>query len=167
MYNERYSDEQEAKYRATLAKAHAEGYVLDVGCGTGLLFRYIAQEAVRIIGIDISKMLLFQAVKHAKALRKVDLIQADADHLPFRNSEFSTVFAFTVLQNMPNPLETLLEIYRVSKHGAMVAVTGLKKTVQKEALGALVRKAGFHVTAIVDGDKLKCYVVLTAKTISA
>ena len=54
-------------------------------------------------------------------------MQADADHLPFKEEFFDVVFAFTVLQNMPKPSETLDELKRVAKVGGRVVVTGLKK----------------------------------------
>jgi ubiquinone/menaquinone biosynthesis C-methylase UbiE len=89
------------------------------------------------------------------------LVQADADHLPFKNDHFSVVFAFTVLQNMPKPLETLSEIKRIAECGAYVVVTGLKKVFSLEAFRALLQDAGLQVVSINDTDALKCYVAVT------
>ena len=46
MYEERYAQEQEAKYGAALENVDVAGCtVLDVGCGSGLFFRYAAAKA--------------------------------------------------------------------------------------------------------------------------
>ncbi|MEJ2079969.1 MAG: methyltransferase domain-containing protein, partial [Acidobacteriota bacterium] len=81
--------------------------VLDVGCGTGLFFSHIATEAQTVVGVDISRLLLLQAKERVRDFPSVLLVQADADHLPFRDACFNVVLAFTVLQNMPKPSETL------------------------------------------------------------
>jgi ubiquinone/menaquinone biosynthesis C-methylase UbiE len=96
-------------------------------------------------------------------LGNVDLVQADADHLPFKKEQFSTVFAFTVLQNMPKPLETLLEVRRTAREGAVVTVTGLKKTFSAGSFGNLLRNAGLNVVSVKDEENLKCYVAISLK----
>jgi ubiquinone/menaquinone biosynthesis C-methylase UbiE len=163
MYDSRYAEEQEDKYHAALANVAPKGLILDVGCGTGLLFNYISPKAARLIGVDVSKGLLLRARERTKTLGNVSLIQADADHLPFRDEEFNVVFAFTVLQNMPKPLDTVREIRRIAQVGAVVAVTGLKKTFSVEALVNFLRNAGLHVVSVEDDEKLKGYVTLSLK----
>ena len=125
MYERRYGEEQAAKYKAALEHLNVahKSRVLDVGCGTGLLFSHVAAEAQTVVGVDISRVLLQQAKEHAQDFRNVHLVQADADHLPFRDALFSTIFAFTVLQNMPKPLKTLSEIKRNAEQSGSVVVT--------------------------------------------
>ena len=83
--------------------------------------------AEMVVGVDISRKLLLKANEQAKALGNVFVLQADADHLPFREDFFDAVFAFTVLQNMPKPSKTLRELKRVANLAGRVVVTGLKK----------------------------------------
>jgi ubiquinone/menaquinone biosynthesis C-methylase UbiE len=165
IYNMRYAEEQEAKYEAALAKLKPTGLVLDIGCGTGLLFNHISSETESVVAVDVSKKLLQQAWKKAKQLRNVQIhvVQADADHLPFRDYGFSTVFAFTVLQNMPKPLGTLVEAYRVTRRDAFVVVTGLKKVFSIENLRLLFGGAGFNVVSIKDDLRLKDYIIIARK----
>src|SRR4030067_188127 len=85
MYDARYAEEQEAKYYAALTSMKPTGLVLDVGCGTGLLFSRIASESEQVVGVDVSKKLLLQARERARKLRNADVVQADADHLPFKS----------------------------------------------------------------------------------
>jgi ubiquinone/menaquinone biosynthesis C-methylase UbiE len=163
MYDERYMEEQEAKYRAALADVTVKRRVLDVGCGTGLFFRYVSPEAANVVGIDLSKNLLAKARERAKMLSNVDLVQADADHLPFEDDVFNAVFAFTVLQNMPLPLDTLREVHRTVRSGSAVVVTGLKKTFSTTALRRLVDDSGLKVLSVKSDEKLACHVLKAQK----
>jgi ubiquinone/menaquinone biosynthesis C-methylase UbiE len=166
LYEMRYAEEQEAKYKAALENLNVarDSLVLDVGCGAGLLFSHVVAEAEAVVGVDVSKKLLLQAKVRAKNFHSVHLVQADADYLPFRDSSFNVVFAFTVLQNMPKPLETLTEIKRTAKHDASIVVTGLKKTFSIDAFRELLQHAGLSVVSLMDEDVLKCYVAVSFKT---
>ncbi len=163
MYDARYAEEQEAKYRVALACVEPEGLVLDVGCGTGLFFQHVHQEAANIVGIDASKNLLHLAFERAKTMENVSLVQADADHLPFQGDTFDEVFAFTVLQNMPNPIATLKELHRTARTGADVTVTGLKKTFLVDKLKELLSAAKLRLVSMLEEENLACYVALTVK----
>ncbi|MGB9925148.1 MAG: class I SAM-dependent methyltransferase [Candidatus Bathyarchaeales archaeon] len=165
LYDARYSEEQTLKYRAALEQLHITGdsRVLDVGCGTGLLFNHVAG-AGTIVGVDVSGKLLLQAKERARSLCNVHLVQADADYLPFRDDSFSVVFAFTVLQNMPAPLETLKEIKRVAEFTAPIAVSGLKKAFALNAFKELLENAGLTAISFKDDDMLKCYVAVSVQT---
>jgi ubiquinone/menaquinone biosynthesis C-methylase UbiE len=165
MYDVRYAEEQEAKYKAALERLNIarNSKILDVGCGTGLLFSHIAAEAKTIVGVDISGKLLLHAKERARDFRNVHLVQADADHLPFKDNYFSMVFAFTVLQNMPKPLETLNEFKRNAKLDAPVVVTGLKKAFSLEAFRGVLHSVGLQVISLVADDVLKCYVAVSVQ----
>ena len=163
MYDVRYSEEQEAKYKAALTGLNVAGAVLDVGCGTGLLFSHVAAQAEAVVGVDVSGKLLLQAKERAKSFRNAYVVQADADHLPFRNDYFAVVFAFTVLQNMPKPAETLLELKRAAKRNGAIVVTGLKKAFPLGSFEALLQQAGLSVVSIKDDAALKCYVAVSAQ----
>jgi ubiquinone/menaquinone biosynthesis C-methylase UbiE len=163
MYNSRYSEEQENKYIAALTYVKPTGLVLDLGCGTGLLFSHITSTIKTIVGVDISKKLLVQAKEYARNMNNISLVQADADNLPFRNNEFDTVYVFTVLQNMPEPFKTLLEASRITKVDAMIIITGLKRVFSLKTLEQLVQSAGLYVVSINDDEKLKCFIAISQK----
>lgn len=163
IYDMRYAEEQAAKIEAALKNIMIEGHglTLDVGCGTGILFDYAADRTDTLVGLDFSKKILLQAKKRVcdKNLGNVHLVQADADNMPFDSRIFDRVFAMTVVQNAPNPSETLTEIKRVAKDNALLAVTGLKKIFTKQVFEQLLKNAGLKVVALEDGD-LKCYVAV-------
>ncbi|MFB3887871.1 MAG: class I SAM-dependent methyltransferase [Candidatus Bathyarchaeia archaeon] len=166
MYDERYSEEQEAKYQAALQclSLSRDSAVLDVGCGTGLFFRHAIEKAKALVGVDISRTLLLKARDRAKACGNIYVVQADADHLPFRDAFFRSVFVFTVLQNMPKPVETLREAKRALRQDGSLVVTGLKKAISLKALGRMLTRAGLRVVFFKDDEALRCYVTVNVKT---
>ena len=164
-YDSQYREEQYAKYSKALENAVMPSgcIVLDAGCGTGLLFSRIAPVAKTVVGMDISHELLLRAKEKVSELGNVHLLKADADCLPFRNSCFDLVFAFTMLQNMPRPLDTLKAFGKTAKEEATIIVTGLKKHFSMEAFANLLKNAGFNMVSIKTDDTLKCYVAIVKK----
>jgi ubiquinone/menaquinone biosynthesis C-methylase UbiE len=161
MYDERYSQEQERKYKKALENVNVAGKtVLDVGCGSGLFFKEVAAQACLVIGVDVSRKLLFKAKEQGSTFSNVAVLQADADHLPFRDGLFGAVFAFTVLQNVPKPAETLNELKRVAKKGDKIIVTGLKKAFPLASFIDLLDCSSLIVVAFVDDEAINCYVAV-------
>jgi ubiquinone/menaquinone biosynthesis C-methylase UbiE len=160
----RYAEEQRAKIEAALSsvKIGKGNLVLDAGCGTGLLFDYIAEKTEAIVGLDISRKTLLQAKNRSRKFANVHLTLADADYLPFKNEVFSQVFAITLIQNMPDPAKTLNEIKRIAKEDAVIVVTGLKRKFSLEAFRGLLCKLGLNVIEL-KSDNLKCYVAICSK----
>jgi len=76
---------------------------LEVGCGRGL-FQDLVEDYT---GIDLS-----DSVK--QYLHK-PFYQASATELPFKDNEFDAVWMISVLEHIPNPEKSLLEIRRVLK----------------------------------------------------
>jgi ubiquinone/menaquinone biosynthesis C-methylase UbiE len=165
MYDARYCEEQESKYKAALESLSVSrgSLILDVGCGSGLFFGQVVDKANVVVGVDVSRGLLLLAKERSKIYPSVYLVLADADHLPFKQDVFSHVFAFTVLQNMPNPAKTLEEFKLVAKREAPIVVTGLKAAVSLEGFGAYLEKAGLQVVSLRDEDALRCYVVISVQ----
>jgi ubiquinone/menaquinone biosynthesis C-methylase UbiE len=164
IYDERYSEEQARKYSKALENVNVTTKsVLDVGCGSGLFFSQVADKAEIVVGVDISRKLLTKAKKHVKAFQNTFVLQADADHLPFKDRFFDNVFSFTVLQNMPKPPQTLLELERVVKKDGRVVATGLKKAFALEKFMDILEGSGLRVVAFVDEDTINCYLAILAR----
>jgi len=160
VYDTQYAGEQKAKIEAALSDVHVnkDSLVLDVGCGTGLLFPYIANGVQLLIGIDISRKLLRKAKTCKKRYPNTHILLADADHLPFQDQTFHTIFAITLLQNISNRLTTLQEIKRVSKKHVTIAVTGLKKGFTKRAFTTALKNAKLEISIMKTDNALKDYV---------
>ena len=164
MYDMRYSEEQTAKIQAALAdlRIGENASVLDVGCGTGLLFNYLAHGHRRtVVGVDISKKTLIEAKVRTTHIANAHLLLGDADHLPFRENVYDHVFAFTLIQNMPNRVKSLKEFRRVATPHGRLVVTGLRSVFTRGQFESLLSKARLHVVAMKE-EGLKCYVAVCA-----
>ncbi len=162
IYDMQYAEEQKAKIKVALKRIrfYEDGLVLDVGCGTGLLFKYVADKTQTTVGIDISRETLLQAKKRAKIFANLHLVLADADYMPFKENFFSHVFAVTLLQNMPNVHKTVKEIMRVADENAFIVVTGLKKVFALKGFKELLQNSGLKIVDLIDDSSLKCYVAV-------
>jgi ubiquinone/menaquinone biosynthesis C-methylase UbiE len=165
IYDMRYAEEQEAKFEAalkSLKKSHY-GKVLDAGCGTGLLFKHVASKAEMLVGVEFSRQTLLKAKERGEKFQNVHLIMADADFMPFKSGTFTTVFVFTLIQNMPEPAKTLKEIERVAGDNAHVVVSGLKKVFSLQAFENLLRCSGLKIVSLKEKN-LKCHVAICSKS---
>jgi ubiquinone/menaquinone biosynthesis C-methylase UbiE len=115
-----------------------------------------------VVGVDISRKLLLKAKEKARAFPNAFMLQADADYLPFNKESFDDIFSFTVLQNMPKPHKTLIEIKRVIKREGKVVVTGLKKAFALEKFMDVLENSGLQITTFVDDEDMNCYVAVLA-----
>jgi demethylmenaquinone methyltransferase / 2-methoxy-6-polyprenyl-1,4-benzoquinol methylase len=95
--------------------------ILDLATGTGDQLLSLFEHGASIqkaSGIDMAKeMLLIAKEKMSSKIYKdkIDLICADAQKIPFGDNTFdATTFSFGI-RNVPNPLQSLQEIYRTLK----------------------------------------------------
>lgn len=162
IYELRYREEQNMKYDAVLNSSEITmgDCILDVGCGTGLFIQKIAEKNGIIVGIDSSKKMLEEAKRACNRLKNASFICGDADFLPLRGRIFDNVFAFTLLQNMPQPKQTILEIARVAKNDSEIILTYQKKRFKEKHCDQSLENAGLHVSKFFDDGQLKDYVVI-------
>jgi len=103
-------------------------YLLEVGCGSGVLCRLIAprlQPGGRMIGVDISPEFLMEALKFASqagAPKRLTFETGMAEALPFAEASFDGAFAARLLLHASDPEVALDELVRVVRPGGRVAV---------------------------------------------
>ena len=132
--------------------------LLEVGCGTGFVLSGIANRfpGAKLTGSEIFTHGLVQAVRR---LPHVELIQADARRLPYRD-EFDVVTAFDVIEHIKEDEAALANLYQAAKPGAGCLITvpqhqWLWSSVDEEAchvrrysaqeLHTKIEKAGFRI----------------------
>lgn len=91
------------------------GVVLDLACGTGILFPKLIEKFDRVVGLDYSLHMLRVAKK--KNFSKISLVRGDALKLPFKAESFDTVVVSLGLRHFPNREKAIKEIHRVLKKG--------------------------------------------------
>lgn len=102
------------------AEVGTHSSVLDVGCGTGALLMMMGEGRYRgeLFGIDVSKEMLRMSKRkmcQAGLRSKVELVQSDAESLPFRDKAFDTLMGAGILRFLPAPERALKEGFRVLK----------------------------------------------------
>lgn len=101
--------------------------VLDVGCGSGSLDRWLARRtgnANPITGVDKSGYLLGEATALARSeeLEEViEFLEANAEDMPFPDSSFDVSMSFTAMGDL-DAEQMFSEMVRVTKPGGRIAV---------------------------------------------
>ncbi len=103
-----------------------DSYVLDCGCGTGVLARYIARGlgSGRVLGFDISRYLVDYGNARIADENLSDvckLVVADGFELPFDDNTFDAVTNYTYMGVLSDPVAGLKEMIRVCKKGGTVS----------------------------------------------
>jgi demethylmenaquinone methyltransferase/2-methoxy-6-polyprenyl-1,4-benzoquinol methylase len=165
IYNKQYINEQNAKIEKLITnmKFESNELVLDVGCGTGFIVKYLKDKIEILIGLDFSKRMLKIAQKHKKVFPKLCLIRADADNIPFNAKIFDRIFAITILQNLPTPKKTIKEIKRVAKLDTKIGLTGLKKKFNIKTFIKMIEKENLKILSLYQNKKLKDYLAVCQK----
>lgn len=93
-----------------------KGILLDIGCGTGLGAKAIAEryQSLYVVGFDVAFKMLTES-KHKISLNGVDFICANAHLLPFRENSADFVFSNMSLQwceNLPLVFHETLKILK-------------------------------------------------------
>ena len=103
--------------------------VLEAGCGTGVLCRWVARRMDRqnpVFGVDVNVYFLREAAEIARREGMEDVVsfrEGSAEALPFDDNSFDVVFSSTVIQRVNADL-MLPELVRVVRPGGRVAVLG-------------------------------------------
>ena len=160
------------------ACARAVGVTLEVAIGTGLNLPHYPPD-LALIGVDLSPDMLALARARADGLgRAIELLEADAQDLPFPGNSFDTVVCTYALCSVPDDLLAVGEMRRVLRAGGrLILVDHVRSTVPpiywlqwlyefvpRRTKGEyMTRRPARHVMAvgfdIVERDRLRAGVV--------
>jgi ubiquinone/menaquinone biosynthesis C-methylase UbiE len=102
--------------------------VLDMACGDGVYGPWLAQlvgPAGRVVSVDVRPEYLELARQHAASSSLSGIIEfraASIDALPFEDDLFDLCWCAQSLYSLPDPVEALEHMRRVTKPGGVVAV---------------------------------------------
>jgi len=102
--------------------------LLDLATGTGDVLISLAGRNPRVkgaLGIDLSENMLAvgrQKIHDLGYADRIQLITGDAMKLHFENAVFDVTSIAFGIRNMPNPVTTLMEMYRVTRPGGVAMV---------------------------------------------
>ncbi len=122
-YDELYGDEQRRKYELVFTSHAPRGTILDVGAGTCLLLEYLyirglLRKVAYYIALDLTPCMLESCARRVNEYRLghlVDIVEAEASHLPLRDKSVDESYAFTVFDLLPDPQQGIEEQVRVTR----------------------------------------------------
>lgn len=149
-------------------------HVLDIGFGSGFTLPRIAAlaHAGKAYGLDASETMMRRAERRFHRLieqGKLEVRLGDLAKLPYHDHAFDKVCTVNTLYFWPNPVQNLVEIRRVIKHGGrlVIAFRSREKMEQMKTLlhgftlyaptevSALLEQAGFTQVRIERRDEDK------------
>ena len=144
---------QDPRWRCALVasvEASPDDRVLDVATGTGLVAEAVVRRyGCSVVGLDQSEAMLAGA-RHRVAARpalgrRVELVHAEAEELPFEDASFDAVTFTYLLRYVDDPAATMRELARVLKPGGRMASLefGVPARRRCRLCGRLTRGSGF------------------------
>nr|TXF83996.1 class I SAM-dependent methyltransferase [Alkalicoccus halolimnae] len=132
----------------------AYGKVLEIGSGTGLNFPYYPEAVVHVTALEPQRKLREKSLSRSlRSKTAIEVIEGEAEKLPFADNSFDTVVNTLVFCTIPDPEKALSEILRVAKPGATVLFYEHVRPPQKK-LAVLFDKVTPAWKAVADGCHL-------------
>jgi ubiquinone/menaquinone biosynthesis C-methylase UbiE len=103
--------------------------ILEVGCGTGRWISSLKDDSKSIFGLDYS-LDMMKVSKSDKVY--LNLVNADAVHIPFKNDFFDLIFCVNAIHHFPDKEKFIKECNRTLSNNGMLAVFGVDPHIDKD-----------------------------------
>lgn len=129
--------------------------VLDLATGTGDLAISIAETHpdCTVVGVDPSRNMLAEGVRKVGDLKlseRIEMLEGDAQALPFEDAIFDGVTIAFGIRNVPDRLQGLREMARVTREGGRIAILELSEP-RSGVMGVLARTYVHEIVPRVGG----------------
>jgi len=102
-----------------------ESVILEIGCGAGRLLKPMSINFKKVIGIDVSEVMIDIARNNLEFYNNINLICTDGETIPIPSNMVDFIFSYTVFQHMKSyqiVQSNFEESYRVLKDGGVFKV---------------------------------------------
>lgn len=109
-------------------KIKAGSRVLDAGCGTGLLSRYVQDAYPNTIvdAFDYSELRVAEAKKRIKGTNyKINFFQDNIQQMSVASETYDVIVSRYVIEHLPNPKAAIVEMARLLRPGGMLYIIDL------------------------------------------
>jgi len=116
--------------------------MLDIGCAQGRSTFKFTDFPINIVGFDISKPAIRQAIEKYKAGKynaKATFFCGDASNLPFQPETFDYVVTYGVLHHLPDPANTCRQIANILKTNGIFFGSENNKTIFRPIFDFLMK----------------------------
>ena len=122
--------------------------LLDIGCGTGVLFPFYLERGADVTAVDLSP----EMVKIAKSkFPQVNVICSDAENISF-DKQFDAVMIYNAFPHFPEPQKVIENLSKALKNGGQLTIAhGLSK---KELDEIHMKSAGRVSNILPECDEL-------------
>lgn len=135
-----------------------KGALVDVGCGTASLRRFLPASIKTYVGVDI--------IRHADLDDDVELVEADLDggRIPLESDSVDIVISAETIEHVENPRSFIRELLRLVRPGGWVLVTTPNQLSLLSKLTLLFKNQfnafqasdyPAHITALLEIDLLR------------
>ncbi|MCM3717221.1 class I SAM-dependent methyltransferase [Fictibacillus phosphorivorans] len=129
--------------------------ILDVGCGTGRLLLRGAEEANKVVGVDLSSEMVKASIQqffYHELSGKSEFLIADAENLPFDEDSFHLALSTCVMFLLPDPSKGIKEIRRVLRKDGQMAMFNPSEKMSQAAAAQYAKEndiSGFERIALL------------------
>ena len=99
--------------------------LVDIGAGTGAAVRAAAGGVERAVGVDLSAAMVARGRELAAGIDNVELLEADAEALPFPDGAFTAALCTTSLHHYRHPGRAVAEMARVLAPGGRAVIADM------------------------------------------
>ena len=99
-------------------RLNGKGRLLDVGCAVGILVHEAIRNGWEAYGVELSE----SAVKYARNQFNVDVRKGTLDDDLFDGINFDVITLLSVLEHMPDPVETLKRVFQMLRPGGLAVI---------------------------------------------
>ena len=94
--------------------------ILDIGTADGLMLGRIKKEfpTVKCLGLEYSQELI-----NMNRDKNIEIIQGDAQNMPFKDESFDIAIAAAVIEHLNQPVKMLREAHRILRPGGILILT--------------------------------------------
>lgn len=135
-------DQVESRIRELVAQCTRSpvlGWILDVGCGTGILVPALLEQhpfPSRILEMDFAFSMLRVNLAKYGAWPRIFHACADVQQIPLQDASIELVVCFGLFPHLPDPDSALREFLRVLKPGGVLAIGHLMASDELNAFHA-------------------------------